>query len=101
MSKNVRVGMIGAGRIGQLHGEHLAYRVPGVELVAIADVNRAAAEKLADRLKIPTVSEKPSDIFGNPQADAVIICSSTDTHAQFIGEGDWEQEQICGENPHA
>jgi myo-inositol 2-dehydrogenase/D-chiro-inositol 1-dehydrogenase len=37
MGKKIRIGMLGAGRIGKLHGENLAYAVPQAELVAIAD----------------------------------------------------------------
>ena len=85
-NKTVRVGQIGAGRIGQIHAEHLSYRVPGAELVAIADVNLAAAQKCAERFRIPAASSDPKDILNNPNVDAVIICSSTDTHAQFIEE---------------
>ena len=36
--KKVRIGLIGAGRIGKLHGENLAHAVPEAELCAVADV---------------------------------------------------------------
>ena len=35
----IRMGVIGVGRIGRLHAEHLAYRVPGAGLTAICDVD--------------------------------------------------------------
>jgi myo-inositol 2-dehydrogenase/D-chiro-inositol 1-dehydrogenase len=99
MPKTIRVGMIGAGRIGQIHSENLASRVPDVEIVAIADVNRAAADKTAARFKIPTVTDKPQDIFNNANLDAVIICSSTDTHAQFIEAAAAAGKHIFCEKP--
>lgn len=43
----VRVGLIGAGRMGSFHAENLAYRVPGAILAAVADPLPGAAEKLA------------------------------------------------------
>jgi len=97
--KTVRVGQIGAGRIGQIHAEHLSYRVPGAEIVAIADVNLAAAQKLAERLRIPKASSDPKDIFNNANVDAVIICSSTDTHAQFIEDAAAAHKHIFCEKP--
>ncbi|MDK2903060.1 MAG: hypothetical protein PWQ93_979, partial [Clostridiales bacterium] len=33
MEKRLKVGIIGAGRIGKLHAENLMYRVPQAELV--------------------------------------------------------------------
>lgn len=99
MTNPVRVGLIGAGRIGQVHAEHLAYRVPGVELVAVSDVNLAAAQKLADRYRIAGVFDKPQDIFTHPQIDAVVICSSTDTHAQFIEDAAAAHKHILCEKP--
>ena len=38
MSTKVNVGIIGAGRIGKLHAEHLAYRVSKANIIAIADI---------------------------------------------------------------
>ena len=45
MTKILRIGVIGAGRIGKIHAENLATRIPGAEVVAIADVNLAAAHE--------------------------------------------------------
>jgi myo-inositol 2-dehydrogenase/D-chiro-inositol 1-dehydrogenase len=84
MASQVKVGLIGAGRIGRVHAENLAYRIPQAHLVAVADAFEAAAQKCAADFHIPTVAPTPQAIFEDQQIDAVIICSSTDTHAQFI-----------------
>ena len=89
----VAVGLIGAGRIGQLHAQHLSHRVRGVSLVAVADVRREAATALAQRFNVATVYEDPTRVFLNPDVDAVVICSSTDTHAAFI-----EQAAVAGKH---
>ena len=39
-SSKIRVGLIGAGRIGKLHIEHLAQNIPEVELTTICSLNR-------------------------------------------------------------
>ncbi|MBK7929711.1 MAG: hypothetical protein IPJ98_20205 [Bryobacterales bacterium] len=53
MTKRLGAGIIGAGRIGRVHAETLAFRLPEVTPLAIADVNRAAAEGVAARCGIP------------------------------------------------
>jgi myo-inositol 2-dehydrogenase/D-chiro-inositol 1-dehydrogenase len=95
----VNVGLIGAGRIGTLHAEHLAYRIPGAELVAVADVAIEAARVCAGRYSVPLVSGDYHDLLQSEGIDAVVICSSTDTHAQIIGEAAEAGKQIFCEKP--
>jgi myo-inositol 2-dehydrogenase/D-chiro-inositol 1-dehydrogenase len=47
---DVRVALIGSGRMGAFHGETLAQRIPGVRLAAVADPAPGAAERLAAEL---------------------------------------------------
>jgi myo-inositol 2-dehydrogenase/D-chiro-inositol 1-dehydrogenase len=100
-SKQLRVGVLGAGRIGKVHAETLAFRLPEVRTLAIADVNREAAQALAARCGIPTVAETSEQIFANPEIDAVLICSSTDTHADFIVQAAQAGKHIFCEKPIA
>ena len=77
----VRFGVLGAGRIGQVHARAIA-SVPGAALVAVADAVEAAAQALHDRYGCDVRSiaaiEQADDI------DAVVICTPTDTHADLI-----------------
>lgn len=83
--KKVRIGLLGAGRIGKLHGENLAHSVPAAELYAVADpfMNDATRAWAAD-MGIEKCYDDPDMIFNDPTIDAVFICSSTNTHADFI-----------------
>jgi myo-inositol 2-dehydrogenase/D-chiro-inositol 1-dehydrogenase len=99
MSAKVNVGIIGAGRIGKLHAEHLAYRVPGANILAIADIRVEAAEKCATDFQIPSAVKDHREIMENPDIEAVIICSSTDTHAQMIEEAAAAGKHIFCEKP--
>ncbi|MBL7183642.1 MAG: inositol 2-dehydrogenase [Anaerolineae bacterium] len=99
MSTKVNVGIIGAGRIGKLHAEHLSYRVPGANITAIADIFLEAAEKCAADLQIPSAVRDHREIMENPDIEAVIICSSTDTHAQMIEEAAAAGKHIFCEKP--
>lgn len=77
----LRVGLIGAGRIGTLHGRNIA-RHPKAELVAVSDAMPAAAQALAKETgaKVAAIG----DLLADGSIDAVAICSSTDTHADLI-----------------
>lgn len=96
-----RVGLIGAGRIGRLHAGHLAYRIPDANLVAVADIVVEAAEELAARLQIPAAFADHRRILEDDAIEAVVICSSTDTHAQFIEEAAEAGKHIFCEKPIA
>jgi myo-inositol 2-dehydrogenase / D-chiro-inositol 1-dehydrogenase len=96
---NLRFGVIGAGRIGKIHAENLATRIPGVEVAAVADVDLISAQALAARLRIPSAVEDYRAILRDPAVDAVAICSSTDTHAQMVVEAAEAGKHIFCEKP--
>ena len=67
-----------------MHAEHLTHRVPGVTLVAVTDIVEEAARSCALEFGIAKVAKDPGEIFSDSEVDAVVICSSTDTHSEFI-----------------
>jgi myo-inositol 2-dehydrogenase / D-chiro-inositol 1-dehydrogenase len=95
------IGLIGAGRIGSVHAESIALRLPGARLLAIADVSRDAAQTLASRCNVPRVAESADEILANPDIAAVLICSSTDTHAELIVQAARAGKHIFCEKPIA
>src|ERR1019366_2544561 len=95
------LGIVGAGRIGKVHAETLAFRLPQVRTLAIADVNREAAQAVASRCGIPTVCASAAEIFANREIEAVLICTSTDTHADLIVEAAAAGKHIFCEKPIA
>ena len=99
--KQIRIGVIGAGRIGKVHTETIAQGIPQAKVVAIADVDLAAAQSLADRFSIKSVSNNYRDVILNPEVDAVLICSPTDTHAQYVVEAAKAGKHIFCEKPIA
>ena len=96
---NLRFGVIGAGRIGKIHAENLATRIPGVEVAAIADVDLKAAQELAARLHVPVAVDDYHVILSDPTIEAVAICSSTDTHAKIVIEAAQAGKHIFCEKP--
>jgi myo-inositol 2-dehydrogenase/D-chiro-inositol 1-dehydrogenase len=83
LSDPVRVGLVGAGRIGSSHAELIARRVPGARLVAVADARPAAAEALAGRLGCRPLTD-PEQLVGDDEIEAVVITASTEAHADLI-----------------
>lgn len=98
-TNNLRFGVIGAGRIGKIHAENLATRIPGTEVVTIADVNKESAQELAARLRVSSATDDYHAILSDPSIDAVAICSSTDTHARIIIEAAQAGKHIFCEKP--
>ena len=96
---SLRFGVIGAGRIGKIHAENLATRIPGVEVAAIADVDLKAAQDLAVRLHVPAAVDDYHVLLSDPTIDAVAICSSTDTHARLVVEAAQAGKHIFCEKP--
>ena len=98
--KKVRIGLLGAGRIGKLHGENLAHAVPEAVLYAVADpfMNDATRAWAAD-MGIEKCYSDPEKIFSDPTIDAVFICSSTNTHADFILRAAQAGKHIFCEKP--
>ena len=95
----INVGLIGAGRIGRVHAEHLAYRIPDARIKAVSDISIDAAKKVASDFQIPTVFEDYRRIMEDKDIEAVVICSSTDTHSQMIEEAAAANKHIFCEKP--
>lgn len=85
MSGEVRVGILGQGRIGRLHGDLLQHRLAGARVTRVYDVDPAAAAAGSEALAVPS-SASASELVGAADVDAVAICTSTDTHAALVRE---------------
>lgn len=100
MAEQLRFGLIGAGRIGRVHAANLAQRVTGARLVAVADVFGDAARALAGEYGLAAY-EDHRRLLEREDIDAIVVCSSTDTHAQMITEAAEAGKHIFCEKPIA
>jgi myo-inositol 2-dehydrogenase/D-chiro-inositol 1-dehydrogenase len=101
LSKLLRVGLIGAGRIGQVHASTIAYRVASAQLVAVTDPMPGAAQALAAKFGVPATRADHRAMIADPDIDAVLICTPTDTHAEIIIAAAQAGKQIFCEKPLA
>ncbi|MET3848550.1 inositol 2-dehydrogenase [Paenibacillus sp. OAE614] len=98
MSKQLNIGVIGAGRIGRLHTENLL-KHPQVKVKAIADLQIDHARAWAEGLGIPMLTQDAEQILGDPGIDAVFICTSTNTHIDMIVRSAKAGKHIFCEKP--
>ena len=90
------VALFGAGCIGKIHAGNLV-RQPGVKVKYVVDVNAAAAAELA--AKHGAQVGNAEQVFGDASVKAVVIGSSTDTHAELIQRAAAATKAIFCEKP--
>ena len=76
----LEIAQFGAGRIGQIHASNIAAS-KNARLRYVIDVNADAAKKLAARYGAKVANE--AEAFADREVGAVLIASSTDTHARL------------------
>jgi myo-inositol 2-dehydrogenase/D-chiro-inositol 1-dehydrogenase len=73
------------GRIGKVHAENIAYSMPQARLKAVADPKMSpATEAWVKELGVASVLTDPAALLADEEIEAVLICSSTDTHADLV-----------------
>lgn len=97
--KRLQIGIIGAGRIGNVHGESITYHIPEAEVAMVSDVDIQKARALAEKLGIPAYTASYEDILKNPAIDAVLVCSPTNTHADISIAAAKAKKHIFCEKP--
>ncbi len=81
----LRVGLLGAGRIGTMHAELLHRRVEGARVTRVFDLHGPSAQALATALGGEVAVDASSEqLLAAADVDAVAICTSTDTHVGLI-----------------
>ena len=80
----IKVGILGAGRIGKVHAENITRYVPEMEIRSAADpYMNGDTEAFLRRLRIPNVLKNAEEIINDPEINAVIICLPTNLHAEY------------------
>lgn len=94
----ITVGIIGAGRIGQLHANNIMVSNK-FHLKAIADVDTDHLKGTNIEQKIPVITNRWEDLTEDPEVDAIFICTPTNTHVHLIKEIAKSGKHIFCEKP--
>ena len=98
--KEVIIGIIGAGRIARVHTQSITTGIPGAKIKSVADPFASEeTESWAAANGIEILTKDPSEVINDPEIDAILICSSTDTHARFTQEAAKAGKNIFCEKP--
>ena len=96
----VRIGIIGAGRIGKVHCESIGRYVKNAVVACVADpFMNEGTEQTLRALGAEKVTKDYREILADKSVDAVLICSSTDTHAQISVEAIKAGKHVFCEKP--
>ena len=79
----LKIGIVGAGRIGNVHARSITYSIPNAEVAMVTDVNEDMAKRLAETYGIPKYGNDHQAILSDPDIGAVLVCSPTPTHADI------------------
>ncbi len=97
--KQLNIGIIGAGRIGKVHMQSITYNVPTAKVLGITDVFKDGLQELADKYGIEKVYADYKEMLADKDIDAVLVCSSTDTHADISIEAAKAGKHVFCEKP--
>ncbi len=96
----IRIGVIGLGRIGKVHIRSICTRINTAKVVAVSDCCLNDEMKaFVKEFGIDNVGTDYKDILNNPEVDAVMICSSTDTHSSIGVEAIMAGKHVFCEKP--
>ncbi|MFC7524806.1 inositol 2-dehydrogenase [Parapedobacter sp. GCM10030251] len=73
----LKIGIIGLGRIGTIHYNNITQQITEAEVVMVADVRN-------DALPAHVQFARADQVINHPEIEAVVICSPTDTHADYV-----------------
>lgn len=96
----VNIGIIGAGRIGKVHLKSISYNIKNAAVLAVADpFLDEETENFIKDLGVPKITKDCREILNDPKIDAVMVCSSTDTHAPISLEAIKAGKHVFCEKP--
>ena len=93
----VRIGLIGLGKMGQNHLRVLSL-LRGVELAFVHDLDEVKAARTAQTHGAAWSADLATLL---PQADAIVICTPTSTHADYVRQAAPQVRRMFVEKPLA
>ncbi|MFT3747279.1 MAG: inositol 2-dehydrogenase [Agriterribacter sp.] len=97
MSRKLKTGIIGLGRIGQIHLANLLYHTPQAEVIIASDVSEAA--HAAAKKAGVTTTTSAEEVINHPDVEAVVICAPTPQHVPYTIAAAQAQKHVFCEKP--
>jgi myo-inositol 2-dehydrogenase/D-chiro-inositol 1-dehydrogenase len=101
MKRRVKIAVIGTGRMGSVHVRNIVRQIPEAEIVAICDIRLEVAQAVADECGVERVVKDYHELLLDPFIEAILIITSTDTHATIIKDVAEAGKHIFCEKPLA
>ena len=101
MTRKVKIAVIGTGRMGSVHVRNIARLIPEADLVAVCDIRLEVAQAVADEIGLQRVVRDYHELLTDNDIEAILIASSTDTHAFMMKDVAEASKHIFCEKPLA
>jgi myo-inositol 2-dehydrogenase/D-chiro-inositol 1-dehydrogenase len=101
MTRKINIAVIGTGRMGSVHVRNIVRQIPEANLVAVCDIRLEVAQAVADEHGIKRVVRDYHDLLADQDIEAVLIATSTPTHAFIMKDVARAGKHIFCEKPLA
>lgn len=101
MNRKINLAVIGTGRMGSVHVANIVNKVPEANLIAVCDIRLDVAQAAADQWGIPRVVQDYHELLADESIEAVLIATTTSTHAEIIKDCAKAGKHIFCEKPIA
>jgi len=99
VTRDIRLGLVGAGAIAQLAHLPVLSRIRGAQLVAICDNDGPKAGALAQRLGVPDIFTDIDELLDSEEIDAVIIATPNHLHEPHVLRAIKQKVHVLCERP--
>lgn len=99
MNEKIVIGIIGGGRIGRLHAETIFTTMNDIVIKYVVDIFPDNVKKWSDKYNVQHVVSDAEVVFEDEEVQAVLICTSTDTHTDYIIQAAKAGKDIYCEKP--
>jgi myo-inositol 2-dehydrogenase/D-chiro-inositol 1-dehydrogenase len=96
----LRIGVIGTGAIGQDHIHRINEKTQGAKVVAVSDINKEVASRLAERIGAEFF-ESGEALIQSPTVDVIVVTSWDPTHEKYVLEAIRNNKFVFCEKPLA
>lgn len=96
--KKINVAVAGLGRIGKIHLRNLSRNFPEIKVIAVMDIFDES-KTIAAEFNVPVFVNDFDELLAVEGVEAVVICSPTDTHADYVVKAAKAGKHIFCEKP--